>query len=262
MKFVVCTSLLSILIACNSNPLGDTKISSCDHSPNFKTGLPATCQVNFKNTEGLKVWLDSSDAGTILSSNQTDVDRWSDKSGGSVNFISLTDKASLVKKQVNGRTVIKWSTDSTAYTSSALTEFNANADFVLAVAFKTAPSGSDKLKIDNGTGNGFEALVTTQGFLQIALSSDEPLKSSTLLPDERVSKLVLVYDGSEKELYIYNDSELLEVLEIEESSSPWTELNLSGSIGLELYEVLIYNSFKSSFKVSEIQTYLNNKWGF
>lgn len=242
--------------------MGETKISSCDHSPNFRTGLPITCQVNLKNLENLKIWLDANDAGTVVSTNQQDVDSWSDKSGNSTEFVFMFEKASLIKKQVNNRSAIRLVSDNTEYSSSTLSSFPQNQDFTIAMAFKTSLSNSNKFKMTNGDGNGLDLNISPSGTLSVSINLNEAYSGSFTIKDDVVSKLVIVYSSLTKELLIYEEEKLVGRKIFIEDSATWESLNLSGSEDLELYEILIYNSIKSDPAVAEIQTYLNNKWGF
>lgn len=262
MRFAVLTLVLAALTSCDSNPLGNTKISSCDHAPNFKTGLPTNCQVNFKNTENLAVWLDANDSGTVTAPNQTDVESWADKSGNSVLFQSFSNFSILLQKQANSRASIKWTSDTGLYSSSALSGFNADQDFALAVTLKTQAANVDKFKIDNGSGNGFEVFIDSSGTLNYKLSAAAMPVESFSIVDDTIAKFIISFQNSTKELFIYNDSELVSTNQISGSSSAWAELRLSGAEDVEISEILIYDSFPSEAEVIEIQTYLNNKWGF
>jgi len=250
------------LIACDSNPLGITQISSCDHSPNFKTGLPVTCQVSLHNSENLTLWLDANDLGTVNSENQTDIDSWSDKSGNSTLFTPTAQKAILLKKQVASRSAIKWIDSLTEYISSPLTNYSENQDFTLAVTFKSSSINIDMLEINNGTNNGFSIIVSSDGSLIISLNSSDSFNSPKIIKDEVVSKIILAFKSSTKELFIYGDDNQIGTKIITGNSVSWENLIVSGSEGLELYELLIYSDHLSDFEITELQTYLNNKWGF
>lgn len=249
-----------LLLSCNSNPLGKTSFSDCNHSPNSETGLPLECQINTPFTEDLFIWLDAHDSGTVILQNQTDVTSWLDKSGSRSHLtrIGIGDLATLKKKGSNERNTILFPEASTTYgVDHVLVNFPDGQSFALAISFKTKNLTGNPLNISNN--NNFNLKINSGGNLTYSIGSLSDVQTGLIFEENSLYKIILVYNNSSQSIKILNSRETVHTKSLGFSNNSWTDFQIRAENSLEVNEILVYTSV---VEATAVQSYLNKKWGF
>lgn len=257
--FLVLFSL--IFISCNENPLGKTSLSSCTHSPSINVGLPLTCQVIIPSTENMFSWLDAHDSGTVGLQNQTQVTSWLDKSGNGTNLSLIAGTHAVQKKKSsNERNAISFATPQGTYsTGFGMGNFPANQSFTMGISFKTGTFSTKSFELSNNDPSGFKFTVDTTGLLTYSSGTIQNVTTGISLQENTVYKFIVVYDQSIPNITISNGLSINYSGTAPATSSAWTELLIVGAESLEINEILVYTALPNT---TDIQKYLDNKWGF
>ncbi len=248
------------LLACDSNPLGKTSFSDCDHSPNSNTGLPVECQVSVPFTDKLFIWLDAHDSGTVILQNQTDVTSWLDKSGHGSHLLKsgAGSSASLKKKGTNDRNTILFPLTSTNYgVNHALLGFLDQTSFTLAISFKTQNLSGSTLTLANN--NNFDFKITPGGNLTYSIGSLSDIPTGVVFAENSLYKIVFSYNDSTQSVDILNSGGSVHIKNLGFSNNAWPDFQLIAEGAIEINEILVYTSVVNP---TSVQSYLNSKWGF
>lgn len=260
MKIISLLIITLSLLSCDSNPLGETSLSGCNHSPGGSVGAPLTCQVSLPSSENLYIWHDAHDTGTLTLQNQSEVTDWLDKSGNNTNLalISLGDFAKLKKKSSNERNSIQFPTSSVTYgVDHALSGFPANQSFTVAISFKTGSLLNESFHLSNGAN--FNLKINASGAVSYSVGTlvNEPVGLS--FQGNTLYKLILVYNSVDQSLDIFNSQSLIHTKNLGFTNGAWLDFQVSAGGTLEINELLVYTTVINTVA---LQGYLNSKWGF
>jgi hypothetical protein len=222
-------------------------------------GLPVTCSVVPPNSVNLDLWLDSSDKGTITIQNENEIMSWIDKSGKSLNFNLSSGSPAIIKKNsINDRNSIHFNdTAETSYSlTDPLTNFPQNQSFRLAIVLKVNDLDASNFEFD--TAGGPNIRVQPGGGLVYSVGGlDSDTNLHTFL-EGAVIKLILSY-SFDTNIFSIQDG-VNEIGSFSLSSMPaWTGLTFKASGDIEISEL---NLYKELIPLTDLEAYLNKKWGF
>ncbi len=247
-----------IFTSCENNPLGSTVFKSCDHSPENKTGLPLTCQVNIPSNDGLMLWLDAHDSGTLTLLDQTDVTDWLDKSGNGARLTkSSGSNLKVDKKSSNDRNSVKFTSLGSYTAGGGLSILPVDSDFSLSLSLKFGTITPSSFEFANGSN--FSIAVSQGKELLITMGSQQNIQTGVFLQDGLLYNFIFNYNASSDLLKIIDSGRDISK-EIDEiiGAGLWSDVTLIGE-ELSINEIILYDN---SLNELPLKTYLNNKWGF
>lgn len=251
--------LFFLSTACDSNPLGDSFFSSCQHSPGGNFGVPIACPVNLNASENLIAWFDFNNLNTISFNPPSKVESLPDSSGKLLRLIYKNGtKANYKTNFLNERGVLSFNNTEGSYHLANPQVINtANTSLSLLTVFSI-----------NDQNNGAELKINLNSGLQLQVSQSSLqviLNGTTRIETQKYNKLgknrvYIVKDQIKNKIFLYINSTLTDSISFSDNTIALSQLEISAT-SIELGEVLIYNEVQTLEIFNTIDDYLKNKWG-
>ncbi len=262
MKYVATLIISLFLVSCSENPFGQSSSSSCDHSPNADVGLPITCQVSLGNLSNIALWLDSNEASTVISTS-AGVEGISDKSGNGNNLVFMSGaRASINQSSANERDSLLFSEQVGVY--ERLTDFNSavpgSSNLSIFVVFKVKALMNNNFRMTNNEDFSLELNPSGSFIYDLGSGSGELFAPGSILDD--IVKVSITYDALSGNSSFYLNGSRVNQANFLANDNAWSQFSVTASGSTEIMEIIIYSDLKTDILREDIETYLDNKWGF